>query len=63
MTYLNVKINGKVETVDQINQLDFISYKEYRTELKRILNEYRTASNYYNSIYTSKRCTNNWKNN
>lgn len=35
MIYLNVKVNGKVETVDEINQFDFIAYKEYRTELKK----------------------------
>jgi hypothetical protein len=61
MTYLNLKINGKVETIDQINQFDFIFYKDYRTELKRLINEYKIASNYYAGLYTSKRCANEWK--
>lgn len=61
MTYLNLKINGKVETIDQINQFDFIFYKDYRNELKRLINEYKISSNYYAGLYTSKRCTNDWK--
>jgi len=61
MTYLNIKTSEGVETIDQINQFDFIYYKDYRIELKRLINEYKTASNYYNGLYTSKRCTKAWK--
>ncbi len=61
MTYLNIKTNEGVETVDQINQFDFIFYKDYRNELKRLINEYRIASNYYSGIYTSRRSSKAWK--
>ena len=61
MTYLNIKTNQGVETIDQINQFDFIFYKDYRIELKRLINEYKTASNYYSGLYTSKRCAKSWK--
>lgn len=61
MTYLNIKTSQGVETIDQINQFDFIFYKDYRIELKRLINEYKMASNYYNGLYTSKRCAKAWK--
>lgn len=62
MTYLNIKTQYGVETVDQIERKDFNSYKEYCIELKRLKNEYRLASNCYSNIYSSQRCTNDWKN-
>jgi hypothetical protein len=61
MTYLNIKTVYGVETVDQLEEKDFNSFKEYRAELKRLLSEYRLASNCYASIYTSQRCTNDRK--
>ena len=61
MTYLNIKTSEGVETIDQIDRKDFKTYKEYCTELKRLKNEYRIASDYYSTIYTSQRCTNDWK--
>lgn len=61
MTYLNIKTAQGVETIDELNPNDFTTYKEYRTELKRLKNEYRTASSCYASIYTSQRSTKDWK--
>ncbi len=61
MTYLNIKTTEGVETIDQINQFDFIFYKDYRNELKRLINEYKMSSNFYSGLYTSKRCTKAWK--
>jgi len=63
MIYLNIKTSEGVETIDELNDKDFNSYKDYKMELKRLLNEYRTASNFYSGIYTSQRCTNEWKTN
>lgn len=67
ITYLNIKTAYGVETVDQLNRKDFkIGYEgyiEYLKELKRLKNEYRLASNCYSNIYSSQRCTNDWKNN
>jgi len=62
MIYLNIKTVHGVETVDQLERKDFSSYKEYIQELKRLKNEYRLASNCYAGIYSSQRCTNDWKN-
>jgi hypothetical protein len=59
MAYLNIKTNEGVETVDELNEKDFNSFKEYRTELKRLLNEYRLIE-FYRFIYTSQRCSRNW---
>lgn len=63
MIYLNIKTSEGTETVGELNEKYFNSYKEYRTELKRLINEYKLASNYYAGIYTSQRCTNEWKTN
>lgn len=61
MTYLNIKTVYGVETVDQLDRKDFSTYKDFCIELKRLKNEYRIASDCYSSIYTSQRCTNDWK--
>ena len=60
MRYLNYKSSYGIETVDQIDQKDFIFYKEYRQELVRLLNEYRLAGM---NVYVSRRSTKDWKNN
>jgi hypothetical protein len=60
--YLNLKTSEGIETIDELNENDFNTYKEFRTELKRLLSEYRTASNYYSGIYTSTRSTKDWRN-
>ena len=59
--YLNVKTSEGIETVDQLNEKDFSTYKEFRQELKRLKNEYITASNFYSGIYSSQRSTKAWK--
>lgn len=61
MIYLNLKTAYGIETVDCIDEKEFNSYKEYRKELKRLLNEYRLCSDYYSNIYTSQRSTKNFK--
>ena len=60
MRYLNYKSSYGVETIDQIDQKDFISYKEYREELVRLLNEYRLAGM---DVYNSSRSTKDWREN
>lgn len=59
--YLNLKNGNSVETIDQINRKDFKTFSEFSKEKKRLLKEYRLASNYYAGIYTSQRCTNDWR--
>jgi len=58
MKYFNYKTGYGVETVDQIDQKDFIWYKEYRQELRRLLNEYRLAGM---NVYISSRSTKDWR--
>jgi hypothetical protein len=59
MTYLNMKTNYGVETVDQLDRKDFKSYKEFRTELIRLRNEYHLAGM---NVYISQRATKDWNN-
>ncbi len=58
MKYYNYKTGYGIETVDQIDQKDFIWYKEYRQELRRLLNEYRSAGM---DVYISSRSTKDWR--
>jgi hypothetical protein len=60
MKYYNYKTGYGIETVDQIDQKDFIWYKEYRQELRRLLNEYRSAGM---DVYISSRSTKDWREN
>lgn len=59
--YFNIKTSEGVETIDELSQKDFKSYKEFRKEKNRLLKEYRTASSFYAGLYTSQRSTNHWK--
>ena len=59
MTYFNIKTNYGVETVDQISDKDFPTYKEFVNEKRRLLNEYHLCGM---NVYISRRCTNEWKN-
>lgn len=59
MTYFNIKTNNGVETVDQISDKDFPTYKEFINEKRRLLNEYRLSGI---NVYLSQRCTNDWRN-
>lgn len=52
MVYLNLKTAQGTETIDELNKKDFNSEKEFRQELKRLVNEYRIAGM---QVYTSQR--------
>lgn len=54
--YLNTKLHGKVETIDQLDSNDFGSYSEFRKEQKRLINEYRLAGG-HGDPYWSQRTT------
>ena len=60
MKYFNIKTQYGVETVDSIDQKDFIgkSYKEFRQEVRRLLYEYHLAGM---NVYISSRCTKDWR--
>jgi len=53
--YLNIKTSQGVETVDQLNRNDFNNSKEFRKEIKRLVNEYRIAGM---NVYVSQRSCN-----
>jgi hypothetical protein len=59
MIYINLKTCYGVETVDQLSQKDFSAYKDFIKELKRILYEYRLTGM---AVYSSSRCTKDWRN-
>lgn len=58
--YLNLKTVYGVETVDELNENDFTSFREFTKEVKRLCNEYRIAGM---NVYTSIRCTKDWRDN
>jgi hypothetical protein len=43
MKYFNLKTSFGTETVDQLSQSDFNTYREFRKELKRLLSEYHIS--------------------
>ena len=55
--YLNMKSAHGVETVDELDAKDFENFKAFRSELKRLINEYRICGM---SVYSSQRCTKGW---
>jgi len=62
MIYFNIKTSEGIETIDELNENDFKTYRDFRNEVKRLRSEYRLASSFYSGIYTSQRSTNDWKN-
>jgi len=59
MTYLNLKTCHGTETVDEISRRDFVTYREYRSEVRRLISEYHMAGM---PVYSSSRCCRDWKN-
>lgn len=58
--YLNTKLYGKVETLDELNRSDFKDSKEFRAEQRRLKGEYILAGG-HGEPYWSGRCTKAWK--
>ena len=60
MKYFNIKTQYGVETVDCIDQKDFIgkSHKEFRQEVRRLYEEYHLAGM---NVYISSRSTKDWR--
>lgn len=56
--YFNMRGPYGVETVDQICESDFDTYKEFRKELRSMLSNYHLCGM---PVYTSQRCTKDWK--
>ena len=60
-TYLNLKTPEGVETIDEISQSDYNSFREFRTARRQLKTEYQSSHNYYSGIYYSQRCTRDWQ--
>jgi len=56
--YLNMKSSYGVETVDELSRSDFDTGKQFRAEVRRLINEYHIAGM---PVYASSRCTKDWK--
>lgn len=59
MKYFNIKTSTGIETIDSIDRNDFKTYKEYKTELKSMLYNYRMIP-FYSGIYLSQRSVKNY---
>ena len=57
-TYINLKSVYGTETVDEVNSEQFPDRKEYRKEVRSMLTNYRQAGM---PVYTSQRCTKEWR--
>jgi hypothetical protein len=57
MIYINTKTTYGIETVDQLDKTDFISFMEFRREVKRLLNEYKILGM---NVYKSQRPCKDW---
>jgi hypothetical protein len=58
MKYYNMKSVYGIETIDEIDPKDYIFYKEYRIELRRLRDEYRMCGM---DVYISSRSTKDWR--
>lgn len=56
--FLNWKGPQGRETVDELSDSDFATWKEFRGEVRRLCGEYSLAGM---SVYPSSRCCANWK--
>ncbi len=56
--YFNMHTTYGVETVDELNSKDFLSFKLFRKELKRLLDEYHYC---WMHVYISQRSDKNWR--
>lgn len=57
MKYFNIKTSQGAETIDELNSKDYKTHKEFRSELKRLVNEYRIAGI---NTYISQRACKEW---
>lgn len=57
--YFNIKGMHGIETIDELDSLDFNTLKEFKQEVKRLYREYSLTPM---NVYISNRCTKEWKN-
>ena len=56
--YINIKVHGVVETIDEFNSDEFASYLDFKKEVKRVYREYILAGD---NVYISSRCDSDWR--
>ena len=54
--YLNTKLYGQTETIDQLDSKDFKTYAEFRKELSRLKGEYYKASGHGAPYWSQRGC-------
>jgi hypothetical protein len=57
--YINMKSVHGTETVDELDSKDFKFFRDFRKELRRLLNEYRLCGM---NVYSSQRSDKTWRN-
>ena len=57
--YINIKNQGKVETIDEFDSNEFDSYLDFKKEVKRVYKEYVMGGN---NVYISSRSDREWRN-
>lgn len=57
MIYLNMKTQQGTETIDQIDRKDFATFKEYKRELKSMIDNYHMCNM---QVYKSQRKCKDW---
>ncbi len=56
--YFNTREYNGIETVDELDSKDFNTNTEFYKEVRRLLNEYSLTGMV---VYTSSRCTKEWR--
>lgn len=54
--YLNTKLDGRTETLDQVNSEDFKTFKEFRDYQRYLISEYNLAGNYGLMYWSQRGC-------
>ena len=57
MIYLNMRTQQGTETIDQINRKDFATFREYKRELKSMIDNYHLINM---PVYKSQRACKDW---
>lgn len=57
--YINMRGPYGIETVDEVREVEHKDSRAYRKEINNVLRGYREAGA---QVYSSQRCTNDWKN-
>lgn len=54
--YLNTKLFGQRETVDELDSSDFESPKAFNAEKKRLITEYQLAGGFGDLYWSQRKC-------